>query len=556
MSNYIKLTKILLKNSFGKSLTSNATKKKRSGWILYTVLALSMLPLITMFYSIANLFYDGLVMLGQQGLVLVLGFWVTSIMVFFFGIFYVINVFYFSKDIENLLPLPLKSSQIIAAKFTVTLIFEYFTEAVILMPILISFGIKSGGGIAYIIFSLFIFLTLPIIPLIYSSLINMIVMRFTNIGKRKDLFRMIGGVFALTLGIGVNIFIQKFVGKGISPDKIQDMIMSGNNSLVSISNSIFPSNKYAVLSLINAGTLDSVINIFIYIALLATFTIVFLIFGEVLYLKGVVGVSEVFSKRIKMSAEQYDKTVVQKPIVKTYMAKEIKLLFRTPIYFMNCILMNFIWPIFFVIPMIANPGDSQGFSEIFIMMNKPEYADITLVVIFGISIFISSTNAITSTSISREGQNIYFNKFVPVSYKNQIIAKVLSGFIISILGTVGVFFVIGFVLKISINLLIMGIVLSVVAVSFTSMLGILIDLRSPKLDWDSEQKAVKQNFNSIINMMVCAGLAAIIIIPLMVYRTNEFIVFIALTVIYAIFNLVIYRVLMTKGIKYFEEIEG
>lgn len=555
MSNYLNLTKVLFKNSFSKSINNNK-KKKNTQWVLFLIIGLSLLPTMFMFYSIGNEFYDALSMFGQQGLVLVLGFWISAIIVFMFGFFYVINVFYFSSDIENLLSLPLKPSEIIAAKFTVTVIFEYITEIFFLLPILISFGVKNGGGIAYIIYALFIFLTLPIIPLIYSALINMLVMRFTNIGKRKDLFRMLGGIFGLIIGVGINVFIQKFVARGMSPSKIQDMLLMGNNSLLNVSNNMFPGNKYASLSLVHAGSIDSLIQIGIYIAILLAAIIIFLFAAEKLYFKGVIGVSEVYSKRKKLSNEEYNKSVIQSPVIKSYVIKEIKLLLRTPIYFMNCILMNFLWPFFFLLPFLVNPDNMEGFGQIFSLALNPQYADIVLVVMFGLSIFISTTNSITSTSISREGKNIYFNKFIPVSYKEQILAKLLTGIIIGILGTVGVFIIASLFIKLPVYLVLMGIVLSILAVLFTSMAGILMDLRNPKLEWDSEQKAVKQNMNSLVNMLGCYLVAAIAIVPLMIYRTNQFILFAILTAAFLIINFGLYKLIMSFGIKCFKQIEG
>ena len=49
---------------------------------------------------------------------------IVSVFSFIFGLNVIFSVFYFSGDIENLLPLPLKPFQIIASKFTAALISE------------------------------------------------------------------------------------------------------------------------------------------------------------------------------------------------------------------------------------------------------------------------------------------------------------------------------------------------------------------------------------------------------------------------------------------------
>ncbi|MFZ5353612.1 MAG: putative ABC transporter permease subunit [Bacillota bacterium] len=557
MSNYFRLTKILLINGLKSSMNKKIGKKKSIGkGILYAVAALGLLPLFVMFFTMSNILYDILAGVGQQGLVLVFGFWATSMVIFFFGFFYVINVFYFSNDIENLLPLPLRPSEILGAKFTVALIYEYITELFFLLPILISFGYKQGFSLPFAIYAVLIFLTLPIIPLIYASIVNMVIMRFTNIGKNKDLLKTAGGILAVFLGIGINIIIQRTIGRNIDPEKIQEMFMAGNNSLMSISNSIFPSNKYAALSIANSLTIDGLINFAFYMAFTAVFIVMFVMLGELLYFKGVLGVSEVSSKRKKLTTRDFDKTIVESPIIKSYAFKELKLLVRTPIFFTNCIMMNFIWPVFFIIPFLAGKEDINMLSSLFSGIRNTEFGGIVIAAAFGLSIFISTSNLIAPTSISREGQNIYFSKYIPVSYKDQIWGKLLSSLIVGISGTAGMFVIVAVFIGIPVHILIMCILVSVLAVLFTSLVGILIDIKSPKLDWDNEQKAVKQNMNGVVSMLLCFIIGAISVVPLIILRLNPFMTFIAIMCVYGLVNLLLYNILMKFGIKAFNEIEA
>ena len=54
----------------------------------------------------------------------------------------ILTVFYYSNDIEMLLPLPLKPAQIISAKFLTVLITQYVMSSFILLPIFITYGLK------------------------------------------------------------------------------------------------------------------------------------------------------------------------------------------------------------------------------------------------------------------------------------------------------------------------------------------------------------------------------------------------------------------------------
>ena len=66
---------------------------------------------------IVKYLYEPLSKYNQQNTLLLLLFSIGLLIVFLFGIYTIMNVFYFSDDIEHFLPLPVKSKEIIIAKF-------------------------------------------------------------------------------------------------------------------------------------------------------------------------------------------------------------------------------------------------------------------------------------------------------------------------------------------------------------------------------------------------------------------------------------------------------
>ena len=65
-------------------------------------------------------------------------------------------------------------------------------------------------------------------PLVYASILSMVIMRFTNIAKNKDRFKVVG-VIAMFAAIGVNIYIQKLTGSSLTPQEIEQILAQGNN---------------------------------------------------------------------------------------------------------------------------------------------------------------------------------------------------------------------------------------------------------------------------------------------------------------------------------------
>lgn len=344
MNKFSALIKINFKMMF--DLSNKKNKVKSVAFILLMIMAF--FPLVGMIFSGVNKLYEALSQINQQGMILGLGISLSALIIFVFGIFYCIGTFYFSMDIENLLYLPLKPSYILGSKFFMVVTYEYMTQLIFFFPILLQYGIKSNLGIIYYFYSIVIFLINPIIPLILASIIVMIIMRFTNVGKNKDKLKIIGWMFSLALAIGINLISQNLATGGYNANELQQLIMQGNNSYATVvANNIFPFAKIATLALLKSNELLGVVYLIMFIAINILFLIIFFYLAEKLYFKGVIGISESNSKRKALSDEELIKSVRRKSHLITYITKEMRILFRTPIYLMNCVIMNFLWPVFF-----------------------------------------------------------------------------------------------------------------------------------------------------------------------------------------------------------------
>lgn len=553
MNKYITLTKILLKNgNTSTGIKKNSKIKKAS---LGIIILLALLPTIKLFSLFISSAYDYLYKIDQQGLILSLGISFTSVFIFFFAIFYSINVLYFSKDIDLLLPLPLKPWEILLSKFTVILIYEYLTEIFILLPILLVYGYKSSGGPLYFIYSTILFLIVPIIPIAAASILNMIIMSFTNIGKHRDILKILGGVFAMVFAIGLNIVLQKMTVSSQNFENIFKMINKGNNSLVSLSNRLFPGSTLSAGSLVYSSNFRGFENLTLFVILNILIVSLFSVLGQYLYFKGAQGGSEISAKRINLDYSKLNKISSSNSKFKALLLAEIKSLFRTPVYFMNCILVNIIIPIVLFIPLLVQP---ESFHKLNALMNIKVTSTTTMICII-ISLaagsILGASNSITSTAISREGENIFVKKYLPVSYSTQIMAKVISGVLVAITSIFLILIGLTLFIKLSIYLSIISLLISFVGILLTSMTGILIDLRFPRLHWDNEVKAVKQNFNTFINTIISFIITGILIFSMINFYDyiNEIAVF-GLCIIIAA-NFILYKIIRSKGISMFKNIE-
>ncbi|MBU3145920.1 ABC transporter permease [Clostridium sp. CF012] len=554
MSKFIALTRVLLKTGTGSS-GGKKNKKQIKGILLGLILVLALTPMAIEFGKFVSVAYDGLHAMGQEAVILGFGLSIVCVVIFFFGIFYAMGIFYFSMDVENLLPLPFKPWHIMGAKFAVVLIYEYLTELIFFLPTIIAYGIKSSGGVLYYTYAVIIFLLLPILPLVIASVINMVIMRFTNIAKNKDRFRLVGGLIAMGFAVGINIYTQRF-SQDINGSEITKMFAEGNNSLVDLATKMFPSTKIAVNSLINTTNIQGFINLILFIIITVAALMIFIILGQTLYFKGVMGVSETSSKRKILTSSELIKNTTQNSSLKVYIFKELKLLFRTPIYFINCVIMNFLWPVFLLIPIFSQKGGSAQLKMLTEFLQNSKSSGIALGGFFAFMMFVSCSNAIATTAISREGKNLYILKYIPMKYKDQLMAKVLSAVVLGVAGMLMVCIVAIVLLKVPFDLVLLMIIVGILGILFTSFIGIFIDLNFPKLQWDTEQKAVKQNLNVLISMIICVALGGLTAFMVIKLQLTKWAVFALILAVFTIVDLLLYYLLGTKGVKMLRKIES
>lgn len=502
MRKYLSLTRVLLKNSMG--MMSDGKSKKALNVFIYGVLAVCMIPLGFTLYMMFNTAMAQLQPLQQEGAVLALGFHISSLVTFLFSIFLIPSIFYFSKDSETLLALPLPPQTILSAKFSVCLVYEYAFTLIVCVPLYIAYANNAAIGIPYILLALVIFITLPIYPLVLSSIITMLLMRFVPFFKNRDRFNMIAGILSIILAFGFS-FAMNSGTIAEDPNALISMLTQGNNSMISLFSKIFPAIPFAAEALIGSDALQLVYYILITCAALA----VLVILGKWLYFKGAIGFSETKSSRKELSAKDFAR-VSRHSKVRTYLIKELRLLIRTPVYAINCIGMCILMPIMLLVIFITADADV-------LLQQLPDitpYLDgmLPYAVLAGMAsgFLFSNLNMISSTAISREGTNISFMKYIPMSLKQQLQAKVLSGILMSVISMLLTMVCVYFLLPIfPLTWYFAAAAASLITIVLGNYASLALDILHPKLVWEQEAAAVKQNMSGIVSML--AGMAMTVV---------------------------------------------
>ena len=452
---------------------------------------------------------------------------VIAIFTFVFGISVILNELYFTNDIEYILPWPLRIWQIVASKFTAAYIGENIMQVIFIISSLVGFGLGANiDGINWLLGFLGI-VFLPILPMVYCTIICMIVMRFTKLIKNKD------SVQKATIFIIFSILVVVLIAVSSLGDfdfnSFEGEISQLSNKYFNVLNILFPTINLYVKA-VGTGNIIPFIG-YILVSALAVF--IMLVLAELLYFKGVINLS-VNKNSVEENLNKLIKGSTQESQALAYFKKELRILMRTPTFYTHCIIVNFIWPIF-AYAIFKASGSEMTFS--FVRQNYISDYSIQLffiVFIVGISAFITSLNSISSNAISREGKHFHFMKSIPVEYKTQIFVKTLVGIVFSILGIMVFFIPSCLIMQIPFLHVIAYIILSILAITFVAYMGIYIDSLQPKLVWDDELSVLRENYNMFFSMAIVIVFVIIFSIGGYYFLKEKEISFIALFGLYTI----------------------
>ena len=427
------------------------------------------------------------------GLILLMVLGVTVVQTLFSSI----NLLYFTKDTDSILPLPLKPYQIILARTNVIILVGYVIDFIIGLIPLIIYGIMLNCGIMYYISIILSLILLPILPIILISLLVMIIMSFAKITKNRNRFQLIATLLVIVLTIALSIGVSNLEESSITDEQMAEMMMQANG-MVNMIKGYFPTLAFSIDAITSSSITETIVEFAKIIGVTAVSFIIYVLLAQKLYFKGLIGNlyggSETKNKRVNIENK---KTT----LARSYVSKEFKILFRNPIFLVQCILPALIFPILCIVLVVMGIGkqDAQELAELTSMLE--ENKALLLLGILGVVQFFSMIIYVSATAISRDGENAVFMKYIPVSLYKQYVYKTMPNIIMSIISNVIVLAVARYVIEISIiDLLILFIVSTIMAV-FQSFLLILIDLKRPKLKWSSEYAVVKQNINLIFPMI-------------------------------------------------------
>ena len=186
---------------------------------------------------------------------------------------------------------------------------------------------------------------------------------------------------------------------------------------------------------------------------------------------------------------------------------------------MQCVYPVLMMIISLIIILIVTLPNIKAFlnSEIIGDVNFEFKLNIFCLILSAIQIILTFSN-ISITSVSREGKDTIYMKFIPVDFYKQIIYKSVPQIIINM---IFIFFILNLIALVLpsvefIYYIYMFIIANILNI-FNSILMVIVDLKKGNLDWNSEYEVVKQNSNKLYQYVL-----TIVIVLLLNYFSKIF----------------------------------
>ncbi|WP_297633693.1 hypothetical protein [uncultured Clostridium sp.] len=457
--------------------------------VKYLLFAIIMLLLSSGYAAAVGGAYGILDKIGKESLLIQMILVSGSMLTLVIGFFNVINTFFLAEDVEAFLPLPFKASEIVFSKLISTLAYLYIYSLIIVMP-LITYGIVSGARWLFYVYVVCAYIFNPIIPMIFAFIISSILMKLGNLSKHKDALKVVFTVVLIAL-----IIISNVMFKGNNPGIQTAAVVSAKESFIHVLSLIFINIKLEASALVGYENAGGILNILASLLIVIVLIGILYVVSEKLYLRGLKDSTD--KTRVKKAKKI---TIKESSVLRALVIKEFKVIFRTPTFLVNSVVMLFYIPIIYFFLIASSSLTSQYWHFGFIVVGATTLA---------ISLGMSSGSA-ASTALSREGNNILISKYIPVSYKTQALAKIISSFLInSLIIILGI----GMLIFENVNLeiMILSIIIQILTCFFMSMLGIFFDYSNPKVSWQTEKNLYRGNFRNLGNMIVAVVFGGILL---------------------------------------------
>jgi len=470
-------------------------------FLLIAVFAFLFIFVGPLFVNLQGLMIDQYKQLGLEGLFLNNAILVTGMFGFFLGIFLVINEFFYTKNLNLLLSLPIKPKEILAAKMILILIDLFWISLLFLLPSLVIFGIKTSADLLYWVTIFFILAFSQTFPLLLQIIVLLPISRYIHFGKHKDFFVYFMSILLVVVVIGFQFYVTNdLAGSEFSQEKMIQML-SNPQGMISQMGKGYPPAFLGVKALLSSGFQQFYwLCSFVFMHLVGIY--IALLIGEKTYYRTYLKLQDHYhDKDDSAKALSIEKTMVSEGSYRSLMRREWRYFLRVPSFAFNGFGNVIVFPLLIVVFFFAkNNPEFQQFISFF--QTAKDYV-LPVGILLGST--VGSMNMLASTIFSREGKMLDEIKVLPVRSDMIFKVKLSHVMLMSTIGPLSVSLIFLLLFNSGLPSVLLIFLISELLVLFLNLLQIALDATFPNLTWDNPQKAMKQNINGLYTIILVFG---------------------------------------------------
>lgn len=436
-----------------------------------------------------------------------------------FSFYSSVKVLFGFNDYDMLFSMPIKTHEVVVSKLAFSYVIDFIFTILILAPSIV-FSKKFGLDLEFTTVINLVILSLgaPFFSMTISTLLGIIVAFISSRAKRKALIETI---FFLAVLIGVFAFS---ILTSIGEEQTEEIAM------LSAVKKIYFIYPLVLKSIDNIG-----FSLLVFIVQTVAF-IIPLAFVCVFYKK-----IHTFFVSKKTSRKYIHKTQKAKTATRALYKKEIKRIFSSSIYVMNSLLGAFFALVGIVVLSVL--CISNGLNKV------GGLGDIIVIYIPTVLCFTLFMAPPTNCSISLEGKSFWILRTSPVPFSMVLNTKLLATLTfylpIGIVSAVLIPIALGLDLITGVEFSLISILLSVLPANA----GLLINLLFPMLNWDNENKPIKQGASVLVTMLFGFILAGLFGVGAYFIKVSTKILLLIILLISLLLTILTYLLIIKKGDK-------
>ena len=476
------MIKILLKKELLQFVSGLfARKNKKTSGISAALYAVILLLLVfslgMMFYTVADTLAEPLFLLGFDWLYFAL----LGMMSIFVGVllcaFTTYSGLFHAKDNELLLSMPIPTGSILIARMLSIFLMALVYSGVVFIPAVIRYAMTDTASASGIICSIILYLLNALLILALSCFAGWLVALIASRVRNKSAFTVISYLVFLAV-----YYIVYFRMNSILSSVIQNLEEVGEK----VSTAVWPAYQFG------RGCTGNV-----------TAMLLFAVFAVGIFAVAAFAMNRSFVKIATTNKGTAKKVYVERAAKAAgpgaaLMRKELGRFLSSPAYMLNCG-MGLLFMIAAAVFLLIKHNDAyEVIYGVFAVGDS--FTDFFGVISAALVMMMAGMSYLTAPSVSLEGKNIWIVQTAPVSARYALQAKEKLQMIMDIPPVMLLSLAVALALKLSPLMTLLIVLVNVIFVVFNASLGLMLNLRFPRLDWTNEAQPIKQSLPVMITM--------------------------------------------------------